>query len=131
MKYIILLMSFVLSADAQVRFNYYYNNRANIRTQNPSIRNKTVRNNQINNYWNWKQYNQRRHNQRRYNQINNIRTFSPCAIGLRFNINRNKDIFIEDYIVNLNSIFLNSGFDFTQKEFFMHIVVFVFFIWNT
>ena len=31
-------------------------------------------------------------------------------------LEKNKDLFKDDYIVNLNSIFLNSGFDFTLKE---------------
>ena len=31
-------------------------------------------------------------------------------------LEKNKDLFKDDYIVNLNSIFLNSGFDFTLNE---------------
>ena len=35
---------------------------------------------------------------------------------LMHKLEKNKDLFKDDYIVNLNSIFLNSGFDFTLKE---------------
>ena len=38
-------MLFVLSADAQVRFNYYYNNQRNLRTPNRAIMNQYRRNN--------------------------------------------------------------------------------------
>jgi Fe-S cluster assembly protein SufD len=35
---------------------------------------------------------------------------------LMHKLEKNKDLLKDDYIVNLNSIFLNSGFDFTLKE---------------
>ncbi len=35
---------------------------------------------------------------------------------LMHKLEKNKDLFKDDYIVNLNSIFLNSGFDFTLNE---------------
>ena len=44
---------------------------------------------------------------------------NPLSSDLDLLINKlekNKDLFKDDYIVNLNSILLNSGFDFTLNE---------------